>query len=146
MHKEFIVSLNNPLFLHKIVMVDKEIYDTEDRVVIVAFWSLGDVVDFFPSGNLAYENNPNFDLVPTTDKVRLYMRYKSLYAMYKLHNPKRGNIFFNFYFQVILPMEAIIVFILIIKAMQLHINLYIWHMNICSKMDMINIVVMQSMR
>lgn len=82
MHAEFVLSLKNPLFTHKIVLADKEILEKEGRVVVVAFWSLGDVVDFFPSGELAYENRPDFDVVPTTDKVRLYMRYKSLQAIY----------------------------------------------------------------
>lgn len=60
------------------VFVERKKYLEENRIEIIAFWSMGDLVDFFPQNELAYDKKTNFDIVPTNDQVRLYMRYKAI--------------------------------------------------------------------
>lgn len=78
------------MFPHVLVFVDKELYEKGIRK-IVSTWCLGDVTDYFPKGDLNFENNPNFDIVPRRIDVKIYMRYKCLQALWAKKKPKYGN-------------------------------------------------------
>jgi hypothetical protein len=57
---------------------------------IAAVWCWGDLVDFFPKGDISFETT-NFDMVPTSSLVRLYMRYKSIKPIYEKFHPEKGS-------------------------------------------------------
>ena len=72
------------------VFVHRQKYLKENKIEILAYWSIGDVIDNFPKGELQYDNKPNLDIVPKKDLVRVYMRYKALKPAYEKYKPKRG--------------------------------------------------------
>ena len=87
--KDFENIYRKKLFPHVLVFVDKELYNHGKRK-IVATWCLGDVTDYFPKGDLKFENNPNFDIAPRRIDVKIYMRYKCLRALWERKKPKYG--------------------------------------------------------
>jgi hypothetical protein len=99
MIKEFTVNLSSNILDIILIFVEKEKYEIDKKVKIVGCWCFGDLINFFPKGDLAFEKNVNYKIVPKKDKVRLYMRYLSLRPIYDTLNPKKGYIFTYFIFQ-----------------------------------------------
>lgn len=60
------------------VFVEKAIFEEANKIEIVGCWCWGELMDFFPKNELAFENNIDYNMVPTKDRVRIYMRYMSL--------------------------------------------------------------------
>ena len=62
----------------------------QGELSFVSFGNGGDILDYFPTGEIRFENEVNFDIVPTIYHMRKYMMYKCLQPLWRDYSPKRG--------------------------------------------------------
>lgn len=86
MIKEFESYFYEKKYRWLILLADKKKLD-EGVVSFVSVVTGGDLLDYFPKNELSYENNVDFDKVPTSSKFRAYMRYKCLKPFWEKHKP-----------------------------------------------------------
>jgi hypothetical protein len=86
--KEFQLTLRNRVFRWPLIYVEKRAWQ-QGKFELVGCWCWGDVNDFRPKGEFAKMDR--FDIVPTKQQVRTYMRHLTMQEFFKRYDPKDGE-------------------------------------------------------